>query len=254
MMTDEGRSMKKVGIIVQARMGSTRLPRKVDMSLVGKPMLAHVIERLKESREADQVIVATSEDKGDDRVIEIAENEEVDTYRGSEMDVLSRYIEASERYRLDIVVRVTGDCPLIDPVTIDELIREFRKSPDLDYMRLRGYPRGLDTGVCTLRTLRKVENHVKDDPDEDKFREHVTLYIYRHPEHFNIGFKEAPEELKRDYRLCVDEIEDLDLMREIYRRLYEKDDIIDIKDVVDLLDNDPKLAGMNVHVEQKNVK
>ena len=243
--------MVKVGIILQARMGSSRLPGKVAKKIVGKPMLTHIIKRLKKSSKSNQIIVATSVKDDDQRVIEIAESEEVATYRGSEDDVLSRYIEAAEKYQLDIVVRVTGDCPLIDPVTIDELINKYIESDELDYMRLEGYPRGLDTGICDLGTLKKVKKEVTDDPDEEIYREHVTLYIYRNPKQFKIGIKEAPEELKRDYRLCVDEIEDYELIEEIYNRLYEEGDIIDIKDVIDLLDNEPSLAMINSDIEQK---
>lgn len=243
--------MKKVGVIVQARMGSTRLPGKVAKEIVGKPMLVHIIERLKKAKKIDQIIVATSLKEDDQRVIEIAGSVEVATYRGSEDDVLSRYIDAAEKYQLDVIVRVTGDCPLIDPVTIDELINEFLGTDGLDYMRLEGYPRGLDTGICDIETLKRVEDEVTSDTDEDLYREHVTLYIYRNPEKFDIGIKEAPEELKRDYRLCVDEIDDYELVDEIYRRLYREGEIIDIGDVIDLLDKEPSLARMNSDIEQK---
>lgn len=243
--------MKKVGVIVQARMGSTRLPGKVAKEVCGKPILTHIIERLKRSQKLDQIIVATSKKNEDQKVIEIVENENIATYRGSEDDVLNRYIEASEEYQLDVIVRVTGDCPLLDPFTIDELIREFIDDGELDYMRLEGYPRGLDAGICNLNTLKKVESYVSGEPDEEKYREHVTLYIYRHPEKFNIGFKEAPDEMKRDYRLCVDEMDDYQLIKEIYDRLYREGHIIDIGEVIDLLDNHPELVEINTHVEQK---
>ncbi len=243
--------MGKIAAIVQARMGSTRLPGKVDMCVIDKTILGHVIDRLKQSNELDEIIVATSVKDQDKRVLEIAEEEDVNTYRGSETDVLSRYIEAAEKFGVDIVVRVTADCPLIDPVTIDELIREFLNSGEVDYMRLEGYPRGLETGMCTLETLKKVDRLVREDPKEDQYREHVTLYIYRNPEEFNIGIKKAPDEMRRDYRLCVDEKKDFELVEEIYRRLYVKGEIIDVREVLDLLDNDPKLSKINANVKQK---
>ncbi len=241
----------KIGVIVQARMGSTRLPGKVARKISGKPMLGHIIERLKEADELDQIIVATSDKEEDNKIVKIAEGENVTNFRGSEEDVLSRYIEAAERYKLDVVLRVTGDCPLIDPVTIDELILEFLRSDDIDYMRLEGYPRGLDTGICYLDTLKRVAVEIRGDNDEGLYREHVTLYIYRNPEKFNIGIKEAPVELKRDYRLCVDEIDDYELINEIYKRLYEDGGIIDIREVIDLLDENPSLARINSNIEQK---
>jgi len=243
--------MRKIAAIVQARMGSTRLPGKVGMCIEGKPMLSHVIERLKRSNELDEIIMATTINNEDDGVLEIAKKEGINVHRGSETDVLSRYIEAAERYGADIVVRVTADCPLIDPVTIDELIKEFVSYKEVEYMRLVGYPRGLETGICTLETLKKVDELIRNDPKESQYREHVTLYIYRNPEEFDIAVKEASDEMRRDHRLCVDEMDDFELIKEIYRRLYVKGDVIDVRDVLDLLEKDRGLAKINSDVKQK---
>ncbi|WP_408955692.1 cytidylyltransferase domain-containing protein [Natroniella sp. ANB-PHB2] len=243
---------ERVVAIVQARMGSSRLPGKVAKELIDKPMLAHTIDRLKAAKELDKIVLATSIKEADDKVVEIAESEGVDHYRGSEADVLSRYIGAAKEYNADIVVRITGDCPLVDPVTIDEVVSEFQSS-DLDYMRLKGYPRGFGTEVCSVDTLLKVEQAVNDDIKDNPYREHVTLYIYRHPEKFKIGIKEASSEFNRDYRLCVDEEDDFTLIKEIYKRLYQEGEIINIRNVIKLLDENPNLAKINTHVEQKKV-
>ena len=245
--------MSKMNIagIVQARMGSTRLTGKVDMKLAGKPLLSHVIERMKEIEKLDQIVVATSKEKEDERVVKIAKDEDVGFYRGPEKDVLRRYIEAGEKYDVDIIVRITGDNPLIDPSTINDLIDEFTKREEPDYYRLKGYPRGLDASICTLKVLKSVEEKITGDPKEEHYREHVTLYIYQHPEKFNIGFKDAPEHMKKDYRLSVDEEEDFELMKEIYERLYKDGKIIDVRDVFDLLDEHPEISKINSNVKQK---
>ncbi|MDI3546984.1 MAG: spore coat polysaccharide biosynthesis protein SpsF [Halanaerobiales bacterium] len=240
----------KIVAIVQARMGSSRLPGKVAKEIVGKPMLAHLINRLKRAENLNQIVIATSKEKADDRVVEIAKREGVDFYRGSETDVLSRYIEAAQKFGADVIIRITGDCPLIDPVTVDEVIADFLKS-EVDYMGHRGYPRGLDTEVFYLETLLRVKELLSDDKKDDLYREHVTLYIYRHPEIFNIAHHQAPEVLRRDYRLCVDEIDDFRLVKEIYERLYREDKVFDIKETIKLLDQEPELARLNSHVQQK---
>ncbi|AGB42117.1 spore coat polysaccharide biosynthesis protein F, CMP-KDO synthetase [Halobacteroides halobius DSM 5150] len=249
---------KKVVAIVQARMGSSRLPGKVAKEIVGRPMLAHLIERLKYFDRLDQIVIATSDKEIDDRVVEIAKNSKVDFYRGSEDDVLSRYIEAAQKFKADVIVRITGDCPLIDPMTIDKAVTKFLNS-DYDYFRLNvgdnGYPRGLDTEIFSSDTLLKVEEFVlKEEENKDNpYREHVTFYINRHPDKFKITSHNPKEDLKRNYRLCVDEIDDFKLIKELYQRLYQIGEIINIQDVIRLLDDNSELAQINRKVQQKKV-
>ncbi len=250
--------MAKVAAIVQARMGSERLLGKVALEVEGKPLLAHLIERLKKAEKIDQVIIATSDKEADTPVVEIAETCGISFYRGSETDVLSRYLEAAEKYGVDIIVRVTGDCPLLDPLTVDELVGKYLAS-DLDYMRLNvddnGYPRGLDAEIFSFETLKRAAEYIEreGEPEYSPYREHVTLYIYRHSEFFKTAQVDPPVYLRRDYRLCVDEKEDFELIKEIYRRFYNENEIIDIRDVIRALDEDPVLAGMNKNVQQKRV-
>ncbi|OCL27876.1 hypothetical protein U472_03400 [Orenia metallireducens] len=237
-------------------MGSSRLPGKVAKEIMGKPMLAYLIERLKYAKEVDQIVIATSDKENDDRVAEIAKNERVSVYRGSEDDVLSRYIEAAKEFQADVIIRITGDCPLIDPVTVDKAVVEFLNSK-VEYLRINvdddGYPRGLDTEVFGFDTLLRVQELVmKEERSRDNpYREHVTFYINKYPEKFKYKVYQASEKLKRNYRLCVDEEADFNLIEEIYKRLYEEDKIIDILDVINLLDNNSNLAQSNAHVEQK---
>ena len=250
--------MAKVAAIVQARMGSERLLGKVALEVEGKPLLAHLIERLKKAEKIDQVIIATSDKEADTPVVEIAETCGISFYRGSETDVLSRYLEAAEKYGVDIIVRVTGDCPLLDPLTVDELVGKYLAS-DLDYMRLNvdedGYPRGLDAEIFSLKTLEKAAEYIEGEGEggNSPYREHVTLYIYRHPDLFKTVQVDPPAYLRRDYRLCVDEREDFELIQEIYRRFYKEGQIIDIRQVIQALDEEPTLAEMNRKVQQKQV-
>jgi spore coat polysaccharide biosynthesis protein SpsF len=249
---------RRVIAIVQARMGSSRLPGKVAKEIMGKPMLAYLIERLKYAKEVDQIVIATSDKENDDRVAEIAKNERVSVYRGSEDDVLSRYIEAAKEFQADVIIRITGDCPLIDPVTVDKAVVEFLNSK-VEYLRLNvdddGYPRGLDTEVFGFDTLLRVQELVmKEERSRDNpYREHVTFYINKYPEEFKVKVHQPPKRLKRNYRLCIDEDKDFNLIKEIYETLYHEDSIIDILDVISLLDDNPELSQRNIDVEQKKV-
>ncbi len=244
--------------IVQARMGSSRLPGKVAKKIMGQPMLAHLIDRLKYSNLIDQIVVATSILQVDDMVAQIAQQAGIGVYRGSESNVLSRYLEAAQEFNADIIIRITGDCPLIDPGTVDKAINIFLEK-NVNYLRLdvaeNGYPRGLDTEVFYYNTLVQTvkyieqEGYAKDSP----YCEHVTLYIYNHPEKFKVIQQKPDESLQRNYRLCVDEPADFQLISQIYERLYKKGEIIAINQVIELLDNDLELAMINQGIKQKKV-
>jgi len=243
----------RVVCIVQARTGSSRLPGKVLKELAGRPMLAHLIERLKACAAYDRIVVATTVNRRDDPVAELAGGAGVGVFRGDEEDVLSRYARAAVEFGAEVVVRVTADCPLVDPVTSAETVRYFL-SGDFDYAGAgvgSGLPRGLDTEVFTRAALEEAHRMATDQPS----REHVTYYIYHHPERFRLAPPyEAPPELQRShYRLCVDEEDDFRLISEVYRRLYRPGEIIDIRDVIRLLDREPALAAINSGVAQKTV-
>ncbi|MGQ9756315.1 MAG: cytidylyltransferase domain-containing protein [Desulfotomaculales bacterium] len=244
--------MARVVCIVQARTGSTRLPGKVLRLLAGRPMLSHLIERLRTASTLWSIVIATTQLEQDDRIVELAREAGVLWYRGPEEDVLARYVGAAEMAGADVVVRVTGDCPLIDPVTVDSVVRYFL-SHKYDYVAAgvgSGFPRGLDTEVFTKEALVRV-NLLADDAAS---REHVTLYIYRHPEIFRIAQYSAPPDLHHpEWRLCVDEEDDFRLIEEIYNRFYRPGSLIDIRDVVRLLEREPELKKINAHVTQKVV-
>jgi spore coat polysaccharide biosynthesis protein SpsF len=215
-------------------------------------MLSHVIERIKKALTLDKIVVATTRLPQDDPIIRLARQAGVAWYRGPEEDVLARYAGAAKEAGTDVVVRITSDCPLIDPVTVDHVVRYFL-AHDYDYVAAgvgSGFPRGLDTEVFTQEALIKAERQAHDEIS----REHVTPYIWRHPEIFRLDRYQAPPVLCHPgWRLCVDEEDDFRLIEEIYNRLYRSDLPVDIREVVRLLENEPCLLQLNAHVRQKVV-
>lgn len=189
--------------IIQARMGSTRLPGKVLMPLGGRPALDHVIERVSAAKTVDRVVIATTTSASDDPIADYCSQKNIACARGSEDDVLSRYIDAMRLYPSDIVVRITADCPLTDPALIDEVVSALKADSTLDYhsntLPPRRIPHGLD--VEAFRSL-ILERAGREATRSDE-REHVTPYIYRHPELFRITQAILPTDLS-GYRLTLD--------------------------------------------------
>lgn len=210
----------KIGGIIQARMTSTRLPCKVLMDIEGKPMLWHVINRLKFSEKLNDIILAIPDTKENDILEKFAKDNKIKYFRGSEEDVLSRYYETAKKFKCDVIVRITSDCPLIDPKIVDFVIGKHLGS-DADYTSntlKRTFPRGLDVEVFNFKVLERAHKEVT----ESYQREHVTPYIYKHPEIFKLQNIEAKGKLRRpNLRLTVDTKEDLQLIREIYKHLYK---------------------------------
>jgi spore coat polysaccharide biosynthesis protein SpsF len=239
-----------LAVVVQARMGSTRLPGKVLRPLAGRPLLAHLLQRLGHCRSADVVVVATSDRPADRAVAELAEAEGAVAFAGAEHDVLARYLGAAEAVGADELVRVTGDCPLIEPGVVDAAVA-LRRAEQADYVSAGsagGLPRGLDCETFTLDALRRADR-LDTDPAS---REHVTLAIFHRPEAFTTLLWPAPPELHRPgWRLCVDEEADLRLVQTIYQRLWRPGTIITFAEVAELLEAEPALAAGNAHVAQK---
>jgi len=237
--------------IIQARMGSSRLPGKVLMSVGRKSMLGFMLTRLKRCRLLDGIVVATTTQSPDDAIIaEVRKLGWVKTVRGSESDVLSRYLLAIDEVSADVVVRMTSDCPLIDPQIVDRMIH-IQQENRSDYVSTNvtrtGFPRGMDTEVTPAENLR-IANREASDPYD---REHVMPFIYRRPERFQCLFPMAPPRLNRpQYRLCVDEKEDLELVRNIIATLGENKKW-GLEEIVAYLDENPWVVFINRRVEQK---
>jgi spore coat polysaccharide biosynthesis protein SpsF len=243
--------MRTVGI-VQARMTSTRLPGKILMKVLGKPLLQYELERLKRVPSLDGLVVATTTNDDDDPVTELCERMGVAWYRGSEPDVLSRYHEAAALRKAEAVARFTADCPLIDPGLSERVIRSFLDSAgELDYCSLNigdAYPRGMDTEVFSAAALAESFNEGTEEPD----REHVTYFIRRHPERYRISRLRGEKNLSA-YRLTVDTPEDLALVSEIINKLHPQNPDFTFGDIIALLEAEPELAKINGGVRQKGV-
>lgn len=234
--------MKKVAI-VQARMGSTRLPGKVLKDVSGKPILWHVIDRLRYSNLIDEIIIATSTNHKDDAILKFATENGIKSYAGSENDVLDRYYQTAKKFRVEIIVRITADCPLLDPHEVDKVIRRFTEG-DFDYVNPgldSNYPDGVaEVEVFTFKALEKAWKEAKK-PSE---REHVTPYIWNHPKKFKLGKIQYKENLSH-MRWVVDVERDLTFVREIYKRLYKNGKIFHMEDVLKLLKEHPELMEIN---------
>ncbi|HOV79640.1 MAG TPA: NTP transferase domain-containing protein [Bacillota bacterium] len=238
--------------IIQARMSSSRLPGKVLMPLAGRPVLWHIVHRLRKCKHVDEVAIATSGNPSDDPICSFAGSMGVKVVRGPEDNVLERYMIAAEELEADIVVRVTGDAPLIDPGMIDLLIETLvRKGADY----CTGDPQVpcIHEGFCPL-TYNALKKLVEEAGNDLAAKEHVTAYFKAHPDFVNIAY--AP--IDPDYqfagaRVSVDTPADLTFLEEVYARLNVPAGEADMRDVVRLLRSEPGLLKINAHVKRKNV-
>ena len=240
--------------IVQARMGSSRLPGKVMLDICGKPVLWHIVERLKRSKRIDEIIIATSENIENDRIREFCIEESISNYSGCENDVLDRFYQANKIIAIgneDSIVRITADCPLIDPEIIDRVI-EMHKDKKADYTSnviKPSFPDGLDCEVMGFSALTDSWINAKLKSE----REHVTLYIKNHPELFHIESLENDVNLS-SLRWTLDEPEDYILIKEIYKNLYKDTKGFVTADIINLIDNNPALKTINsMHVRNEGL-
>lgn len=235
---------------VEARMASSRLPGKILKDLLGKPSLERLVERARRATLVDEVVVATTVSPQDDAVEAWAKKAGVSFYRGSEDDVLLRVLEAAKAHRADLIVELTGDCPLLDPSLIDEVIAHYLEN-GFDYVsnnKERSYPRGFDTQIFSTKVLDEVNRLTKDAADH----EHVSLYIYEHPERYKLSTLRAPEPLYGpDIRLCVDTPEDFRVVESIYQGLHPQKPAFDAYDIMDFLKKLPDILRINASIRQK---
>jgi spore coat polysaccharide biosynthesis protein SpsF len=237
----------RVIAIVQARMGSTRLPGKVLLDVAGQSMLARVVRRVQPARSLSGVVVATARGPADEPIVRECAALGVAVFRGDESDVLDRFYQAARAYRAEAVVRITADCPLIDPELVDLVVGAFLEArPDYASNVLqRTFPRGLDTEVVSLPALERAW-HDAVQPYE---RSHVTPYLYQNPDLFRL-YSVTHSRDYSGYRWTVDTAEDLALVRAVYQRL-GVDGLFRWRDVIDLLEQEPALADLNRSVRQK---
>ena len=243
--------MGRTVIVAQARMSSTRLPGKTLADLGGRPMIDLVVERARRATLADEVVIATTNDATDDVLAAHLELLGVPYVRGSLDDVLSRYELAARTFHAETIVRITCDCPFINPSVIDDVIAAYRAAPEVDYCGntlVRTYPIGMDTEVFSREALERAAAEASQ-PGE---REHVTPYLYQHPDLFRLRNVEAPSEACwPELRLTVDEPEDLALMRAL---LAHEGPEASLHAVIGFLRLHPELAAMNADVVHRHTE
>lgn len=246
----------KIGAVIQARLSSTRLPGKVLKELPcgsGITVLEQVLRRLKKSERLQEIIVATTTGDEDGAIVEVAESEGVKWFRGSKDDVLSRYYLAAKENNIDIIVRVTSDCPCIDPAILDALIDRHLET-EADYSsncQKKTFPHGLDAEVFSFRALEKAFNEATEDFE----REHVTPYIYRtKPGLFKIVSFEATEDLAApEIRITLDTEEDYALLCAVFDYLYPENQFFGAKEITGLFREKPWLYIINKKIVQKKI-
>lgn len=248
MRSDElGRDLRVVAV-VQARTGSSRLPGKVLLPLGGRPVLGWVVRAAQEAG-VDEVVVATSTAPGDDVVADLAHELGVEVVRGSELDVLQRFVRAAEQTGADAVVRLTADCPLLDPALIRGVVAAWRADPSLDYVAttlVRTLPRGLDVELVSREALNRADREAVDH-----HRVHVTSWLYAGPElHRTLGLVVQPD--SHDLRVTLDTPEDAALLEAVAAELGDRAPAW--RDLVTVLRERPDLTALNATVAQKSLE
>lgn len=231
--------------MIQARMGSTRLPGKVMKNIVGSPILEHLINRVKSSEMIDNIIIVSSDSPENESISDFCNENNVKFFAGNEDDVLDRFYQAGLSYNLnddDIIVRITGDCPLIDPLLIDNIITQHINENN-DYTSnviIRSFPDGLDCEVFNFSILKDIwsKSNLKSE------REHVTLYVRNNSDYYKIGDYVSDKDLA-DLRWTLDEKEDFIFIETIYEKLFNKDSLFSTEDILELLEKEPELTNIN---------
>jgi spore coat polysaccharide biosynthesis protein SpsF len=243
--------------IIQARTGSSRLPNKILLRILGKEILLLLIDRVIASKLIDKIVIATTLSKDDNKIIEIVENyhPKVSFFRGNENDVLDRYYKAALEYKyeknLDII-RITSDCPLIDPQVVDLHIKEFNQRK-VDYLSSRiskrTWPHGMEMEIFTFEALQQAWENAKE-PFE---REHVTPYIYQsNPDKFKLYEFSYKKDIS-DYRLTIDYREDFEFIKTIFEKLFKKNPLFTLVDIIQLLESEPELLRINENRINKKI-
>ena len=250
---------KKIDIIVEARLSSKRLPKKVLLKVLERPLLDLMIERLKKINFVEDIIVATTTNKNDDEIINLAKNSGVKFFRGSENDVLGRVVGAAKENKTDIIVQITGDNPLIDKEVSENIIKYYIANQDkYDFVSndigiyndtfKQEFPMGLNTKVFSFSLLRDIEKITNNPVD----REHVPNYILKNYNKYRIkNFKAENKYCRPDLRFTLDYLEDFKVIKSIYENLYKKNKNFTATDIFNFLDKNPDIKKINSHRKQQ---
>ena len=235
---------KKITVIIEARTGSSRLRNKVIAEIEGKPMIFYVIDRVKQIKSVEQIILATTQEENDKILTEIAKQNSIGSFVGDSIDVLDRGYQCALQNNADPIIRITGDCPLIDPDIVEEML-EFYLKNNYDYVSNRinpKYPDGLDVEIYSFNTLQMAAQNAKWSSE----RELVTTYITKNPKNFKIFSYENQKDLS-EYRWTVDEQKDLEFIRKIYSIMKPKTNF-SMKEIVEILSKNSELLKINAGI------
>ena len=235
---------KKITVIIEARTSSSRLPNKVVAEIEGKPMIFYVIDRIKQIKSVEQIILATTQEENDKILTEIAKQNSIGSFVGDSIDVLDRGYQCALQNNADPIIRITGDCPLIDPDIVEEML-EFYLKNNYDYVSNRinpKYPDGLDVEIYSFNTLQMAAQNAKWSSE----RELVTTYITKNPKNFKIFSYENQEDLS-EYRWTVDEQKDLEFIRKIYSIMKPKTNF-SMKEIVEIISKNSELLKINAGI------
>ncbi len=233
--------------IIQARMSSSRLPKKVLIDIEGTPSLKFMIDRVKKSKLIDKIIVATTNNEKDNEIVKFCYDNDIFCYRGSENDVLDRYYQSAKEHQATTIVRLTSDCPLIDPNLIDQTINLYNQE-NVDYASntvppdKKKYPDGSDVEVFSFEALKKSWAEATDLKD----REHVTFYLWKRGQNFKTIMLDNEHDWG-EYRITIDYKEDLNLVREIVRKLNNKNLFGFTKEIIEIIDNEELFKINSMH-------
>ncbi|HBH45836.1 MAG TPA: hypothetical protein DDX47_00500 [Candidatus Jacksonbacteria bacterium] len=236
-----------IGAIIQARTNSTRLPNKVLLPLQEKSVLEHVIIRVRQARKINKIIVATTKNSSDDKIVQICHNMQINYFRGSENDVLDRYYQAAKKFNLNDIVRITGDCPVTDPTIIDQVIYLYQKK-NLAYATNvipPTFPDGLDVEIFSRQALDKAWREAK----LKSAREHVTVYMWQNPHLFKQSHLKNKVDLSKR-RWVLDNPEDYEFMKQIFTQLYQSKPNFRLKHVLNFLTAHPNIEKINQGIKR----
>jgi len=231
----------KIVTIIQARMGSKRLPGKVMLPILGKPILWHIVNRLRFCKEIDEICIATSTNPEDHIIEEFAIKEQILLHRGPEDDVLERILGAVEKFQADVIVRITADCPLVDPNLVDTITRIFKNNPKLEYVSNiinRTFPDGLDTELYSTKLLQKLSK------ENERNRMNFVRYIIQNHKKYKTENYSSHHNLP-NLRWTLDYPEDYHFIKKIYQELFTEEKVFGFESILDLLNKRPKLSQIN---------
>jgi len=235
----------KTAVTITVRMKSKRLPRKAMKALVGKPMIGHLIDRLKYAKLSDEIILCTSTNVQDNILVEVAKGSNIKWFQGDEMDVLTRLLDAAKKYKIEFIVSTTGDNPLTDPHYIDGVIKKFEET-DADYITCLDLPLGAFSYGVKVQALEKVVELKKEWDTE------IWGMYFTKSNLFKIEKVEVESQVRHpEIRLTIDTLEDFRFMEEIYGRLYREGELIELVDVINLLKEKPMLMEINKNITQR---